>query len=105
MPQVAQSRNALRKPRIKNAYSKVSDDVPNIVSVFPNPANDYIKIESNSPQSGVFYLYNAQGSLIKSINTSTISTIPLTDFSSGAYFYEYSVEGVVLQRNKLQIIH
>lgn len=105
LPIIAQERSSVRKPRLKNAYNKVGDDVPNIITIMPNPAKDYIKIETTNVQSGIFSLYNAQGSLVKTVNTSSISTISLTDLPSGAYFYEYNVEGVVLQRNKLQIIH
>jgi Secretion system C-terminal sorting domain len=104
LPIVAQAQSRMHKPRLKNAYSKVSDDMPSSINVFPNPANDYIKIEDTKLQNGIFSIYNAQGGLIKTVNTSTTTTISLTDFSSGAYFYEYNVEGVVVERNKLQII-
>jgi Secretion system C-terminal sorting domain len=77
------------------------------IRIYPNPASDYINVDflTENPQ-GKLYVYNAQGILITQINLLEHNTvISTTDWASGAYFYEYSVEGIVIQRNKLQIIH
>ncbi len=55
------------------------------ISIYPNPANDYITIEA--PQKTVLEILNIQGQAIKIINTEKIETsINLSDLSSGVYF-------------------
>jgi hypothetical protein len=105
LPIMAQANSRMRKPNTKHSKVNSTTDNPNLVEIYPNPANDYIKVETTVAQNGVLTIFNAQGSLIKSINTAQTTTIPVQEWASGAYFYEYSVEGIVIQRNKLQIIH
>jgi Secretion system C-terminal sorting domain len=104
LPRVTQASSRMRQPSAKQNVSKV-EDKPKFVEVYSNPTSNYITIETPNMENGVLAVYNAQGSLVKSINTAQTTTIPVQDWASGAYFYEYSVEGIVLQRNKLQIIH
>ena len=102
LPVVAQSRTS--KPRIKNTQSV--KDLPSIITIMPNPANQYFSIETFSTNDipSTLNIYNAQGVLIQTINPQIVKTIPTTEWAVGGYFYEYITEGMVIQRGKLQII-
>jgi hypothetical protein len=76
------------------------------IRIYPNPASDYINVDflTENPQ-GRLYVYNAQGILITQINLLEHNTvISTTDWAVGGYFYEYTIDGVVAQRGKLQVI-
>jgi Secretion system C-terminal sorting domain len=75
------------------------------IKVFPNPAKDYINIETPT-ENGVLYIYNAQGVLITKNNIVQNNTIiSTTDWASGMYLYEYTNAELPTIHGKLQIIH
>jgi Domain of unknown function DUF11 len=105
LPVIAQSRTSLpRTRRNKNVTGR--NDTPSIVTIMPNPANQYFSIETFGATDAptTLNIYNAQGVLVQSINPQLVKTISTTEWAVGGYFYEYAIEGVVTQRGKLQII-
>lgn len=71
------------------------------VTVYPNPTNGMIHIESDVELSNVT-IYNAFGQLVKVMNTSGIKyDVDLSAFSSGIYFIEYVVDN---KKGHLKII-
>jgi Secretion system C-terminal sorting domain len=74
--------------------------------IMPNPANQYFSVETFSTNDAptTLNIYNAQGILIHTLNPQTTKTVSTTEWAVGGYFYEYTIEGFVMQRGKLQII-
>jgi hypothetical protein len=105
LPRMTQASNRMRKPSAKPSTSKVND-TPNILTLMPNPAKDYFSIETFSVNDvpTILNVYNAQGVLIHTINPQITKTVSTTDWAVGGYFYEYTIEGIVTQRGKLQVI-
>ncbi|MBO5848858.1 MAG: T9SS type A sorting domain-containing protein [Bacteroidales bacterium] len=64
------------------------------VSVYPNPANDYIKLSATSSQQSVVKIYNALGMLVDEyeMNSGEIE-INVSDYNSGIYFID--LDGVM----------
>jgi lysophospholipase L1-like esterase len=56
-------------------------------SVYPNPANGYINISSNTPAKEIV-VYNLRGEIVKSFNNT--SKIKLVGLSKGIYFLRYT---------------
>ena len=60
-------------------------DFENIISIYPNPANQSVKI-SNLPNNATICLYNLLGELIKSVDLVTSQTeINIQDITEGTY--------------------
>jgi Secretion system C-terminal sorting domain len=79
-------------------------------NVYPNPANTQVTIELNTNainHGDYFYLYNGLGQLIeKDLLTNTISTIPISGFAIGMYYYRMvNHEQNLIKSDKLLIIH
>lgn len=64
------------------------------VSVYPNPANDYIKLSATSSQQSVVKIYNVLGMLVDEyeMNSGEIE-INVSDYNSGIYFID--LDGVM----------
>lgn len=64
------------------------------VSVYPNPANDYIKLSATSSKQSVVKIYNALGMLVDEyeMNSGEIE-INVSDYNSGIYFID--LDGVM----------
>ncbi len=80
-----------------------------IANVYPNPANTKLTIEIQL-QSGSFVhicLYNSIGQLVQCEELqSNITTLPISNLSSGLYYYRITDEnGNVLKADKQMIIH
>lgn len=69
----------------------------NLVSVFPNPTYNELRIQNNSEQPFQFALYNSLGEkLFDKMLTGKSSTINLTSYANDIYFY-------ILSNNKKEI--
>ena len=65
------------------------DNVNNNLEIYPNPASDYINI--NTKDITLINIYNAKGQLIKSFNSDEeLMIIDISDFEEGIYVIEGS---------------
>ena len=66
--------------------------------VYPNPAKDFIYIESKFPvrDDVIFSLYNSQGKLIfeENFNSENQFMINISKFSNGIYFYKINTQNI-----------
>lgn len=82
-----------------------------LISVFPNPANDYLKIVPNQvlPADATWILYDAFGRLVqleRLHNSGGCTEISLTDLRDGIYYYQLSGLGkTVLQTRMFVVAH
>lgn len=67
------------------------------ISIFPNPANTVLNIESDAEISQVI-LFNPQGQLVKTANTKNIS---ISELPSGLYFVKISLADGSVKAGKL----
>lgn len=70
------------------SYASLDEQQSDLISVFPNPANEQITIAGVT--SGNYVIYSADGRIVKS-NT-IIGPIDLSDFQSGAYIIKITSE-------------
>ena len=72
------------------SIADVNDNQPSdAFSIFPNPADDYINISMNNPQTNtIIKIYDIMGNLIVngSVNSSNSISLNVTDFLTGVYF-------------------
>lgn len=57
-----------------------------LVSVYPNPASDYIRIEGDSIHDSMIRFYNLQGQIVK--ETASQSRVDVSDLVSGSYLVQ-----------------
>jgi hypothetical protein len=75
--------------------------IGNEISIFPNPAGDYITL-SSPEENYAIQIHNSIGILIKEMQLDSINTrIDLTDFSDGIYFITTSTAN---KRNTIKFI-
>jgi len=76
------------------------------IKVYPNPAANFINIESSISSEKYFYLYDNMGRLVQSTKLeSNLSTIPLGQLSAGMYYYRIVDNAQnVIRADKLLII-
>lgn len=73
----------------KEAVS-VSDDIKNGFSIYPNPAESYIKFENHSDDIGLLVIiYDSNGNQAISHNLTESSTIDISKLTGGVYFVSY----------------
>ncbi len=76
----------------------------NVVSIFPNPSNNELTIQNNTSQQFQFILYNSIGEKIVDKNlVDKTSTINISAYSKGIYFYRLSNSMQLLMSEKLII--
>ncbi len=76
------------------------NDANQIVSIYPNPATNFIHFEASA--STAFRIYNMNGQLVYSGHSSDPSSeIDLTDFSDGLYSITYIVNNIPGSKNFL----
>lgn len=72
------------------------------INIFPNPSVNILNIQNNSMQSILFSLYNSLGEkLIEKIFTNETSTINLSAYSNGIYFYRVSNDKHLITSGKI----
>lgn len=74
-------------------------------SVYPNPGNDFLKFDfANEKTFRRVKLFNIYGDLILITDASkSQTTLNISDFEKGVYFYEIELEGRVLAKNRIVI--
>lgn len=84
----------------------VNEDVYTSFSVFPNPATNFVNVEYSGTKDGLFQLFNVVGQSVYSQalragerNTS----VDVSGFNSGIYFYTLQIDGTVMETKKLVI--
>jgi len=87
-------------------YGAVNDEnsKENLI-IYPNPNNGIFTIKPLTNKIGKLLIYNSLGDYIyeTQINTNP-QTIDLSDYSKGVYFYEFEIEGSVINSGKFIII-
>ena len=59
------------------------------ISVYPNPANDYIIVDGyDETDESIFQIYDVNGRLRSVCNISLSNRIPLNNLNNGIYFYK-----------------
>jgi hypothetical protein len=77
------------------------------ITVYPNPANDYVCFENKANKAdGETHveIFNTDGTLIESIYFYPAEKLKVwvtNDISPGIYFYRFSSGGVVMKRGKV----
>ncbi|MAC85516.1 MAG: hypothetical protein CMC94_01045 [Flavobacteriales bacterium] len=74
-------------------------------SVYPNPANDVLYVNSYSSVAVDFVLFDVLGNEVYNDVLSSLKSIQLNEFSSGVYFYSFVVNGKNTDIQKLIIAH
>lgn len=78
-------------------------EVTNNIDVYPNPAHDYLIIETNSMNS-TFYIYDVSARKVKTeIINSEKSKIDISNMKAGVYFYRLTNNMSILKTGKLLI--
>lgn len=74
----------------------VEETISGNISVYPNPAEDYIKLSAIGCQHQVVRIYNVLGMMVDEIEiNSNETTIDVSDYNSGVYFF--NVDGEVVK--------
>jgi len=79
----------------------------NLVSVYPNPAYNYLNIEINQPFNGSlhFELFDSYGRLVKQYKiTNPLFRIFLEKFSDGMYFYRVKRRDKMIDKGKVLVV-
>jgi hypothetical protein len=71
----------------------VADFSASNVKIYPNPANDYINIESNVTQISKVVLYDILGKKVLSQNELTNNRLDISSLTKGVYFMKINANG------------
>ncbi|MCW5908969.1 MAG: T9SS type A sorting domain-containing protein [Chitinophagales bacterium] len=79
------------------------------IQVYPNPANDVVQVDlmnySQYHPLQQFYLYNAQGQLVKQVALPYLSAaFRVSDLPSGVYYWQLAVGAEVRGAGKLEVV-
>ena len=75
-------------------------------NVFPNPASNFVNVEYRGEKDGNFQLFNVVGQTVfsQTLNAGEQKTsIDVSSFNSGVYFYTLQIDGKVQETKKLII--
>lgn len=73
-----------------------------LVKLFPNPARDFIVVESNNIYAGKLELYNIKGQIILSERfTKPHDRISISNYPKGIYFYQIKTEKRIIDSGKV----
>jgi hypothetical protein len=87
---------------IYTANEEVSQEEPENIQVYPNPAGDWITIKLPLIDNQNLTLYNALGDrVLQTALQSLINSVNIRDLSGGIYFYEIHSEKNVVQQGKI----
>ena len=78
---------------IVDATLSVNDVLASKFKVYPNPASDYIQIESNNVQISSVGLYSVLGKEVISQETLTNNRVDVSNLTSGVYFMKINADG------------
>ncbi len=77
-------------------HSSVNDITGNNISIYPNPANDFVKIVSDLNKINKLTIYSLTGSKLEVINNINNQdyTIDIRSYKPGIYFLDVNVDGL-----------
>ncbi len=85
----------------------IKEDIKVSVSVYPNPASDFVKVQMENEHNNVnFTLYNILGEavVITALSAGT-NEVAVNKLPNGVYFYSILKEGNILETKKLIVRH
>jgi hypothetical protein len=91
-----------------NILAKQQTSIENLVSIYPNPASNFIDIRSDEEFDGEFILLNTLGEIIlaeKIVLGKNIQRIKINNVSNGVYQYEIKTASKQKAVGKLSIIN
>lgn len=76
------------------------------IHVFPNPAKEYINVETNSPDNQQIEIYTLSGKLLLKTSFNHHSKIDISGLSSGTYLYKVvnPFSGKITATNKFNVV-
>ena len=77
-------------------YSNIASFIDEQITVYPNPTNGFLNIESGNKHLDGLFLYHSNGQLLRTYPSSEM--IDLTDLNSGMYFLKILADGEYLVR-------
>jgi hypothetical protein len=94
--------------RLSNLTGMQSDSTA-AVSMFPNPASNQLNVNTVLPegQSGTIVILDLQGKTVlqQSVVNSGTSAVSVAELDNGLYFVLVYINGVLIETNKLEVIH
>ena len=75
-------------------------DIENIISIYPNPCNEKLVIESYEYQNTLVEIFNIQGQLVQSVLLQSFQTIlPISQLAKGVYLVQVkNKKGVMVKK-------
>jgi len=71
-----------------NVFQSVSNKLMNTITVYPNPARDFVNVMQQTPQKLHLKVYNLTGQLlVQSELNSTINPVNISSFKNGTYVF------------------
>lgn len=80
------------------------EDIPysDNVKVYPNPANDILRIEGLSSHTAIIEFYDNNGRLVKSVNFSDGQEISIRDLASGIYYIKINSNKNIINKRLIK---
>lgn len=89
----------------------IADDLAGtIIRAYPVPASDNVVVEYTFPKmvTGNLYLFDMMGRMVgtqKIQGLSGVASLPVSNLTNGNYFLAVEVEGTLIERKKIAVIH
>jgi hypothetical protein len=77
------------------APNSIEENLSVVSKAYPNPAIDYIQIETSMSNSSEIKIYNLAGRLFFQANWNKISMIDISEYNPGMYFYVLKSENTL----------
>ena len=80
-------------------------ELSSIAKVYPNPANDQVRVESANDITSV-KVYNMMGALVQTIPASSkVVNVNLSDYSNGVYFFNIRQSDGMVSNQRVIVKH
>ena len=76
----------------------------NILQVFPNPAQNYIKLEGDKIEEGILNIFDQQGQLVLKTEIENTNWIDISNLQNGIYFINYQTDSIITDTQKMIIL-
>jgi hypothetical protein len=90
-----------------NEIQVTEEKLGDLISLYPNPANEILFIEKSYETNGTVTMYDLTGRIVKTISLNTTDTklsVDVNELSKGMYLYELNVDGEIKQAGKFSIL-
>ena len=97
----------IRKIGTSAAKRSIEQITNSFIDVYPNPAKDHITVQTTENKGKVF-IFNNVGKLMKALTIDrepTTTSINVSDWSNGLYFYQFVSTDSQIENGKLMIQH